>query len=229
MAWSESASHSHITSGDPRAARISAAGVVFRGTLCASATSPAAVERSRLPEPHQPPSQPPATQRSLTPRARPRKAPPFSAAQPLAVDSCGNQIRLDEAQQREPLPAGHSSIRDPMLPPCHSRHDLPAEPGWYACSHPQVLVPARRVHAGICLICQYSSQPPPAQPIEGTLLQRAARARPCRHLGERIGERLCPTCGGHVRWKLFRCHHASLVETTLQECQTCGDFEATSN
>ena len=111
------------------------------------------------------------------------------------------------------------------LPFCHSRHDLPGEPGRYACSHPQVFAAARRVTAGLCLICEYSSQPPPAQPIAGAALQGASRVARCEFLGEQIGERLCASCGKSVRWKVFRCGHPGHGETTLKECETCPDYQ----
>ncbi len=115
---------------------------------------------------------------------------------------------------------------DAMLPHCHSRHDLPGEDQWFACSHPQVFAPARRVSAGLCLICPYSSQPPPEQPVDGETLKRAARPTLCLFLGNQIGERVCASCRVSVRWKVFRCVHPGHAETTLKECEGCGDYQA---
>ncbi len=109
------------------------------------------------------------------------------------------------------------------LPACHWRSEIPGECEWFICSHPEVFSTDQRVHAGICVVCPYPSRPPPAQP---QLVPQVARQARCLHLGDVIGERHCPTCGGGVRLKVFRCRHPRHVETTIRECDLCSDYEA---
>jgi hypothetical protein len=108
------------------------------------------------------------------------------------------------------------------LPYCHSRRGLEGEADVFYCAHPRMHVQDQRVTPEICRICAYWRQPPPdtfrpfpPPPPRGE----------CRFLGEQTGLRECPTCGGHVRVKVFACGHPTHAETTIQECLTCRDHE----
>jgi hypothetical protein len=108
------------------------------------------------------------------------------------------------------------------LPPCHSRRELPTTPGEIYCVHPQVHVNGCRVRTEICNMCDNWRQPEPATfkpfpppPPRGQ----------CFHLGEVTGERLCATCRGNVRLKVFACSHPAHTETTWDECKRCPDHQ----
>jgi len=52
----------------------------------------------------------------------------------------------------------------------------------------------------------------------------------CLHLGEYLEERICPTCCGSTRIKVFACElhgKCSIAKPVgVQVCQGCGDYEA---
>lgn len=62
-----------------------------------------------------------------------------------------------------------------------------------------------------------------------TTLRTADEAMRCVHRGDSAGEKLCPTCNGSVRIKLFTC--AVHVECSIQKsvgvavCATCPDYQ----
>lgn len=111
------------------------------------------------------------------------------------------------------------------LPPCHSRRDLPDEPGVYYCAHPQVHAADQRVTAEVCRACGYWRQPPPAAFRPFPPVPSRTAQGPCFFLGEQTGLRDCPSCRGTVRLKVFACDHPRHRETTLAECKLCPDFE----
>jgi hypothetical protein len=111
------------------------------------------------------------------------------------------------------------------LPECHSRLPLEDRTDLFLCAHPQVHAARDVVTVGICASCQLWKEPPPAKPRPLRVRLYALLDAPCRHLGPEIGLRECPSCGGHVRLKVFACRHPQHSETTLQECRGCGDFE----
>jgi hypothetical protein len=51
---------------------------------------------------------------------------------------------------------------------------------------------------------------------------------PCQHLGEQAGQRLCKTCRGQVRLKVFICNHAAHASTVIRECMACPDYSVTA-
>lgn len=110
------------------------------------------------------------------------------------------------------------------LPECHSRRPLPGESERFFCTHPQVYAAGRRVSAGACLVCEYSSEPAPDRPVTVAFHMARAYGETCVHLGSQTGERGCSGCGGGVRIKVFRCGHPKHQETTLRDCEFCADF-----
>lgn len=111
------------------------------------------------------------------------------------------------------------------LPDCHSRKRLDGHANAYFCMHPEVHVKSRRVTAAICRGCDYWRQPEPGMLVEHATYSPLDRIGRCDHLGAQTGERLCATCGGSVRIKLFTCHHPDHSETTIRDCLLCHDFE----
>jgi hypothetical protein len=51
----------------------------------------------------------------------------------------------------------------------------------------------------------------------------------CIYLGEKLGDRLCDTCRGNVRLKVFKCAHPFHPDTTIRNCQSCNDYEPQHN
>lgn len=112
------------------------------------------------------------------------------------------------------------------LAPCHSRRELSGTDARFICLHPKVHSPNNIVSYEFCRQCALWRQPPPAEfrALPPHFFERLQG--PCRHLGEQVGLRDCPTCRGHVRVKVFACGHPNHVETTLAPCEQCNDFEA---
>lgn len=112
-----------------------------------------------------------------------------------------------------------------MLPECHSRRDLPGESRVFFCAHPRHHSKDNLVTAGSCMICTLWQLPAPETfrkfPPEPPPKPRG----PCRHLGEQVGLRECPSCRGTVKLKVFACGHPNHQETTLQECTQCQDHQ----
>ena len=52
-----------------------------------------------------------------------------------------------------------------------------------------------------------------------------AYGKRCVYLGNKLGERDCPSCKGNVRLKVFACQHQSHEEATIRDCQVCSDYE----
>lgn len=55
---------------------------------------------------------------------------------------------------------------------------------------------------------------------------RPKRTEACVHLGDEKGRRLCAGCQGHVELIVYACAHPAHGETTIANCQRCGDHEA---
>jgi hypothetical protein len=124
------------------------------------------------------------------------------------------------------------------LVPCPARREInnpEGEPGVYFCAHPSHHSEDNLVTKENCWICPLWREPPPGEyrkfppdPLPpGRIPVVAARRRrePCIFLGEQIGFRDCPSCGGSVRVKVFACAHPRHEETTLNECSRCPDYE----
>jgi hypothetical protein len=123
------------------------------------------------------------------------------------------------------------------LPSCHSRRSLESREDVFFCAHPNHHSEDSLVTKEICWICPLWQQPPPpvfrkfppdpVPPGRPSIAQRAARLRhePCVFLGEQVGLRDCPSCGGFVRVKVFACSHPRHQETTLTACARCPDYE----
>ena len=126
------------------------------------------------------------------------------------------------------------------LVPCPSRRELndpEPGPGVYFCAHPNHHSENSLVTKEVCWVCPLWRQPPPAvfrkfppdpvPPGQAPVPRRAARLcrEPCVFLGDQIGRRDCPSCGGRVRVKVFACAHPQHDETTLHECARCPDYE----
>ncbi|WP_339910220.1 hypothetical protein [Symmachiella dynata] len=111
------------------------------------------------------------------------------------------------------------------LPDCHSRHAVSDLQHEYHCTHPDVYARGRRVTDGVCKVCELWRLPPPGILVEHAAYSPLVRIGRCRHLGDQTGERLCPTCGGSVRVKLFACGHPNHSETTMRDCLLCNDYE----
>jgi len=109
-------------------------------------------------------------------------------------------------------------------PDCESRRELEEETPESVCLHPNVYVRGRRVTQGICKACDQRLQPPPGLLVEDPARSPLVRLGRCDYLGDQVGERLCPTCGGSVRIKLFACQHPKHIETTLRDCLRCEDY-----
>lgn len=115
------------------------------------------------------------------------------------------------------------------LPTCHSRRTLPSEPGALFCVHPRHRFPGNLVSPEVCRVCTLWKQPPP-QNYKDLVSPREPKPEPsrspagtCRYLGTQVGLRLCRSCCGTVRVKVFACEHPDHRETTLKECQVCAD------
>lgn len=79
--------------------------------------------------------------------------------------------------------------------------------------------------AGECSRC-WSDLNRARKSVEAAPAPQPAHANPCRHLGEPTGEkRDCPTCGGNVRQKVYRCNEPSERHPliVLRDCETCPD------
>jgi hypothetical protein len=63
------------------------------------------------------------------------------------------------------------------------------------------------------------------EPVPHVAPQPASTRGPCSYLGEQIGLRDCPPCGGRTQLKVFACSHPAHTETTWDECQRCPDHE----
>lgn len=111
------------------------------------------------------------------------------------------------------------------LAPCHSRHELTGVAGRYFCAHPNVWATNHVVSYEFCRICPRWRELPPDNPrtMPPRLVERLSGG--CCHLGEEIGTRPCSGCLGNVRVKVFACRHPNHRETTLKECEVCGDFD----
>ena len=112
------------------------------------------------------------------------------------------------------------------LPPCHSRRELPGDATAFFCAHPQVHAPGQRVTPQICRLCHYWKQPAPT--AFRSIDPRVASIRRfgfCRFLGPQTEWRQCPSCPPNVRIKVFACRHPDHDVTTLDECNSCPDFE----
>jgi len=111
------------------------------------------------------------------------------------------------------------------LPPCHSRREFADGGHEFFCAHPRVHATDQLVNESICRICDYWQEPPPAEfrPFDpaAPLIRRTG---PCLHLGEHVDWKECPTCGGHVRLKVFECHHPLHHQTTANDCLICHDY-----
>jgi hypothetical protein len=109
------------------------------------------------------------------------------------------------------------------LPPCLARRWLGLDSPVYFCAHPEHHSPNHLVSPEMCLVCPLWQQAPPAHfrppPPGGPPRPRG----PCMHLGEPVGWRDCPSCGGSVRLKVFACAHPAHGEATLGECGQCPD------
>jgi hypothetical protein len=77
------------------------------------------------------------------------------------------------------------------LPFCHSRRELPAEPGALFCVHPRVVVAERRVRAEICRLCDLWKEP---APTEFLAFPPPPPRGNCAFLGDLTGFRECLTC-----------------------------------
>lgn len=111
------------------------------------------------------------------------------------------------------------------LPYCHSRRDLPDEPGVFFCAHPAMHAIDQRVRANVCRVCDMWQQPAPLTFREVKPRQQVRNCA-CIHLGELIGERECSSCRGRVRVKVYSCQHPDHDEVTWPECLNCRDYTA---
>ena len=134
-------------------------------------------------------------------------------------------------QQTESAPSRDMPVADHVgqaakLPPCHSRRELPGDATAFFCAHPQVHAPGQRVTPQICRLCHYWKQPAPT--AFRSIDPRVASIRRfgfCRFLGPQTEWRQCPSCPSNVRIKVFACRHPDHDVTTLDECNSCPDFE----
>lgn len=110
------------------------------------------------------------------------------------------------------------------VPACHSRREIAGQTAYFFCAHPRIYSRGSLVTEGVCSICNYWREPPPAEfrTMPQNPLIRLTSA--CQHLGGQIGLRDCPTCRGNVQVKVFQCVHPSHTETTLSQCAACSDF-----
>lgn len=113
---------------------------------------------------------------------------------------------------------------------CDRRECLPS--GLVHCLDARVLQNAEGFPGSLCLTCYYRLHPPPeGAPPEPPASK--ARGLSCAHLGAPTGEtRLCGTCQGDVRLKVFACaKHLACVPTRKVEglacCLDCPDYQAT--
>lgn len=117
-----------------------------------------------------------------------------------------------------------------ILPPCHSRRALPQESDVYFCAHPNYMIKDNLVTLENCRVCPWWQQPPPVEFRPFYLLPSGKPRRGlCEFLGEHIGLRHCGTCPGSVKVKVFACNHPAHVETTLNLCEACLDFQGRDN
>jgi len=110
------------------------------------------------------------------------------------------------------------------LPPCHSRQTIPDCTDRFHCLHPQVHIRDHVVTPSICRACSRWREPPPERPSPKSDLVPPNRGLRCRHFGQQIGQRDCPSCRGSVQVKVFACSHPAHEDTTLEGCRTCADF-----
>jgi hypothetical protein len=111
------------------------------------------------------------------------------------------------------------------LPACHSRRLFDGESAVFFCAHPQLHAKDNLVTAEVCRICPCWHEPPPPAFREFHSGPPPRPRGPCQHLGEQVGLRDCPSCGGTVRVKVFACGHPEHRETTLRFCTDCPDHQ----
>jgi hypothetical protein len=107
-----------------------------------------------------------------------------------------------------------------------ARRTLEGQDRVYYCAHPQHHSQDDLVTPEICQVCPLWREPLPAVLRPFPPPARARRWGLCLYLGEQTGLRDCPSCRGNVRVKVFGCSHPRHIETTLEECGQCADFEA---
>jgi hypothetical protein len=129
------------------------------------------------------------------------------------------------------------------LVPCPARREISDPergPGVYFCAHPSHHSAGNLVTKENCWICPLWREAPPAEyrkfppdPVPTARISAATVSvplpscrQPCIFLGEQIGFRDCPSCGGSVRVKVFACAHPAHQETTLNECTRCPDHQS---
>jgi hypothetical protein len=108
------------------------------------------------------------------------------------------------------------------LPECHSRRFLEHEEDVYFCAHPRMHARDSLVSTGVCMVCDYWRESPPA---EYRPFPPPKPRGPCVYLGGLTRLRECPGCRGTVKVKVYACGHPAHGETTLAECTACRDFE----
>jgi hypothetical protein len=87
-----------------------------------------------------------------------------------------------------------------------------------------VCVAGNIVSAPICRMCTWW-QHPPENPRPFPAISGKRREGPCMFLGDVIDERLCESCRGAVRIKVYECLHPQHDETTIRDCERCFDYE----
>jgi nitrogen fixation NifU-like protein len=161
---------------------------------------------------------------------------PASSHSATAASTHSDEMSADVAMEAPPQQSESALSRDlpvadhvgltAKLPPCHSRRELPDDPTAVFCAHPQVHAPGQRVTPQICRLCHYWKQSAPA--AFRSFDPRVASIRRfgfCRFLGPQTEWRQCPSCPSNVRIKVFACGHPDHDVTTLDECNSCPDFE----
>ena len=109
--------------------------------------------------------------------------------------------------------------------PCAARADWIRNHGRFFCRHPRVHVRDQIVSANVCRQCVSRTTVNIASQRPYPTLNLVNRSGPCFHLGGQTGERKCETCQGEVRQKVFACLHPEHSETTVKDCDRCGDYD----